>query len=48
VGARQMTLKAYDCTWKKYEKLMDMAIESAIDEASKAIKKYKKQTYMDA
>ena len=48
VGARQMSLKAYDCTWKKYEKLMDMAIESAIDEASKAIKKYKKLTYMDA
>lgn len=43
-----MTLKAYSSTWKQYENLMVIAIESAIDEASKAIKKYAKQTYKDA
>jgi hypothetical protein len=34
-------------TWKQYEKLMVMAIESAIDEASKSIEKYKKNTYKE-
>ena len=31
IGGHQMTLKAYDRTWKQYEKLMILAIESAID-----------------
>lgn len=47
IGAHQMTLKAYDCTWKQYEKLMALAIDSAIDEAAKAIRKYKKNTYKE-
>jgi D-arabinose 1-dehydrogenase-like Zn-dependent alcohol dehydrogenase len=47
IGSHQMTLKAYDCTWKQYEKLMALAIESAIDEASKSIEKYKKNTYKE-
>jgi len=42
-----MTLKAYDGTWKQYEKLMTLAIDSAIDEAAKAIKKHKKNTYKE-
>ena len=44
----QMTLKAYDCTWKQYEKLLVLALESSIDRASKAIEKYRKNTYRDA
>lgn len=48
IGSNQMTLKAYECTWKQYEKLMVIAIESAIDKAAKWIKEYKKQTYKDA
>ncbi|WP_151753045.1 hypothetical protein [Acinetobacter soli] len=44
----EMTLKAYDGTWKQYEKLMCLAIESAIDAASKAVEKYKRNTYKDA
>ena len=47
VGANTMTLKAYDSTWKQYEKLMTLALESAIDEASKVIQKYKKNTYKE-
>ncbi|MFX5212188.1 hypothetical protein ABTC92_06405 [Acinetobacter baumannii] len=43
----EMTLKAYDGTWKQYEKLMCLAIESAIDGAAKAIEKYKKNTYKE-
>ena len=41
----QMTLKAYDSTWKQYENLMVIALEMAIKAASDAIKLYKKQTY---
>ena len=44
----QMTLKAYDRTWKQYEKLMILALESSIDSASKAIDKYRKNTLRDA
>ena len=44
----QMTLKAYDRTWKQYEKLMILALESSIDCASKAIDKYRKNTLRDA
>jgi len=44
----EMTLKAYDGTWKQYEKLMVLAVESAIDAASKAVDKYKKNTYKEA
>lgn len=41
----KMSVDTYRMTWKGYEKLMVMAIESAINEASKAIEKYKKNTY---
>jgi hypothetical protein len=41
----QMSVSSYRQTWKTYENLMTMAIESAIDEAAKAIEKYKKETY---
>jgi len=47
VKESEMTLKAYDGTWKQYEKLMVLAIESAIDSASEAIVKYKKNTFKE-
>lgn len=43
----QMTTNVYRLTWKPYEDLMSLALESAIDEASSAIKKYKKNTYKE-
>jgi hypothetical protein len=44
----QMTLKAYDCTWKQYENLMVIALESAIDSAAKTIEVYRKKTYKES
>lgn len=43
----QMTLKAYDSTWRQYENMMVIAIETAIKCASDAIEKYKKNTYKE-
>ena len=45
INERQMTLKAYDATWKQYENLMIIALEMAIKDASDAIELYKKNTY---
>lgn len=42
-----ITVDNYRKTWKPYEAMMEIAIESAIDEASKAIEKYKKNTYKE-
>ena len=47
INSMQMGVDGYRMTWKKYENLMSLALESAIDEASKAIKKYKKNTYKE-
>ncbi|WP_180175831.1 hypothetical protein [Acinetobacter sp. YH12025] len=47
INSMQMGADGYRMTWKKYENLMSLALESAIDEASKAIKKYKKNTYKE-
>ena len=47
IGGQQMSVNVYRLTWKPYENLMTLAIESAIDEASKAIEKYKKNTYKE-
>ena len=43
----QMSDEQYRKTWKQYENLMCLALESAIDEASQAIQKYKKNTYKE-
>ena len=43
----KMSTENYRKTWKPYEIMMSIAIESAIDEASKAIEKYKKNTYKE-
>ncbi|MFV5500443.1 hypothetical protein VXP99_09035 [Acinetobacter towneri] len=45
INCHQMTVDNYRKTWKPYENLMCLALESAVDEASNAIKKYKKNTY---
>ncbi|WP_062034515.1 hypothetical protein [Acinetobacter sp. BMW17] len=45
INTMQMNVDNYRMTWKQYEKLMVMAIESAINEASKSIEKYKRNTY---
>lgn len=47
IGVNQMPVNVYRQTWKSYENLMVIAIESAIDEASKAIDVYKKKTYQE-
>ena len=47
ISGNQMGVDTYRMTWKGYEKLMVLAIESGIDEASKAIELYKKNTYKE-
>lgn len=47
INSHQMTTNVYRLTWKSYEGLMALAIESAIDEAAKAIELYKKNTYKE-
>lgn len=48
IGENQMTLKAYDATWKQYEDLMVIAFELGFKEAVDAVNLYKKNTYKDA
>ncbi|MBP8005849.1 MAG: hypothetical protein KAZ18_02990 [Acinetobacter sp.] len=45
IKSNQMSVNAYRQTWKSYENLMSLAIESAIAEASETIEKYRKDTY---
>ena len=45
ISSIQMLAESYRKTWKPYENLMSLAIESAIEEASEAIGKYKRETY---
>lgn len=47
INPMQMQAKLYRKTWKPYENLMCLALESAIDEAAQAIQKYKKNTYKE-
>jgi len=47
IKSYQMDVDKYRMTWKRYEKLMVLAIESAIDEASNAVQLYKKNTYKE-
>ncbi len=42
-----MNIECYRKTWKPYETLMTLAIDSAIDEAGKAVEAYKRKTYKD-
>lgn len=43
----QMTLKAYDSTWRQYENLMIIALETSIKCAAKKIENYRKNTYKE-
>lgn len=45
--SHQMSTECYRKTWKPYETLMTLAIDSAIDEAGKAVEAYKRNTYKD-
>ena len=47
IRSSQMSVDQYRKTWKQYENLMVLALESAIDSASKAIDLYKKNTYKE-
>lgn len=47
IRSYQMSVDRYRMTWKPYEKLMILAIESAISEAAKSIDDYKKNTYKE-
>ena len=47
IKSYQMTLKAYDSTWRQYENMMVIALETSIKGASDAIEKYKKDTYKE-
>lgn len=43
----QMTQNSYRLTWKQYENMMIIALETSIKCASDAIEKYRKNTYKD-
>lgn len=47
IKTNQMGVDSYRMTWKPYEKLMVLAIESAISEAGKAIDVYKRNTFKE-
>jgi hypothetical protein len=47
INSMQMQAELYRKTWKPYENLMCLALESVIDEASQTIQKYKKNTYKE-
>ena len=44
----QMTVNAYRQTWKQYENLMVISLETSIKCASDSVAKYRKNTYKDA
>ena len=47
VKSYQMTLKAYDSTWKRYENMMIIALETSIKCASDSVESYRKNTYKE-
>lgn len=47
VKTTEMTLKAYDSTWRQYENLMVIALEVSIKTAAKAVENYRKNTYKE-
>lgn len=47
IKTTELSLKAYDRTWKQYENMMIIALETSIKCASNAIEKYKKITYKE-
>lgn len=47
IRTHQMKVDAYRMTWKQYENLMIIALETSIKCASDAIEKYRKNTYKE-
>ncbi|NHB57007.1 hypothetical protein G9F32_03030 [Acinetobacter sp. 194] len=47
IRMHQMTTEQYRKTWKPYENMMIIALETSIKCASEAIEKYKKNTYKE-
>lgn len=47
ITAYKMSADVYRMTWKPYEKLMQLALESAIAEADDTIREYRKETYKE-
>ena len=48
VKTTELTLKAYDRTWKQYENMMFIALETSIKCAAEAVERYRKNTYREA
>ncbi|OTG65822.1 hypothetical protein [Acinetobacter silvestris] len=48
VKTHQMAVNAYRQTWKSYENMMVIALETSIKSASSAVEKYRKNTYKEA
>jgi len=47
ITAYKMSADVYRMTWRPYEKLMQLALESAIAEAEDTIREYRKNTYKE-
>lgn len=47
IKTSELSLKAYDRTWKQYENMMIIALETSIKCASKAVETYRKNTYKE-
>ncbi|RSO48428.1 hypothetical protein [Acinetobacter pittii] len=47
IAASKMSVDVYRMTWKPYEKLMQMALETALSEAEETIREYRKNTYKE-
>lgn len=47
IPANKMSVDVYRMTWKPYEKLMQTALEEAIQEAEETIREYRKDTYKE-
>lgn len=45
---KHMSVDAYRMSWKKYEDMMVIALETSIKSAGKSIEKYKHKTYIEA
>lgn len=47
IPANKMSVDVYRMTWKTYEKMMQAALEQAIQDAEETIRQYRKDTYKE-
>ncbi|HEO1801302.1 TPA: hypothetical protein VAM19_002409 [Acinetobacter baumannii] len=47
IPANKMSVDVYRMTWKPYEKMMQLALEQAIQDAEETIRQYRKDTYKE-